>query len=165
MTKESGAASVTSNDAPSSLSVRTSSPTQHTPGPWEVSWLRQGYGEILVIHGPPEGDMDTDTGRTIDCTQYIADMRDTPRDEIDAAHIVKCVNGYERIVAAARALYYAAHWTPDRECDAGALWTELRDACEFEPGHSPKPAVSAPEARGEAQATAERSGDNSEVTP
>lgn len=35
---------------------------------------------------------------------------------------------------AALALYEAAYWTPDRECDAVALWTNLRDALGLEPG-------------------------------
>ena len=35
---------------------------------------------------------------------------------------------------AVRNLYYAAHWTPDRECDAEALWTAVRDAAGIEPG-------------------------------
>lgn len=44
-----------------------------------------------------------------------------------------------RLMRAAANLYFAAHWTPDRPCDADALWTELRDAAGLEPGHSPKP--------------------------
>lgn len=45
----------------------------------------------------------------------------------------------ERVIEAVRAVYYAAHWTPDRDVDKAALWTELRDACGFEPGKSPEP--------------------------
>lgn len=45
----------------------------------------------------------------------------------------------DRLVNAVKAVYYAAHWTPDRPVDAGALWTELRDAAELEPGKSPVP--------------------------
>lgn len=33
-------------------------------------------------------------------------------------------------------LYYAAHWTADRPCDADALWRSVRDAAGFEPGSS-----------------------------
>ncbi|HYE72609.1 MAG TPA: hypothetical protein VEF04_04725 [Blastocatellia bacterium] len=40
---------------------------------------------------------------------------------------------------AVRNVYYAAHWTPDRQCDAVMLWTELRDAAGFEQGQAPKP--------------------------
>lgn len=47
--------------------------------------------------------------------------------------------GTARLMRAAANLYYAAHWTPDRDCDAGALWKELRDAAGLEPGHSPRP--------------------------
>lgn len=44
-----------------------------------------------------------------------------------------------RVRAAARALYYAAHWKADRPVNETALWEELRDACGFEPGNAPKP--------------------------
>jgi len=37
---------------------------------------------------------------------------------------------------AARELYYAAHWYPDRECDANDLWMNLRDAIGLPPGQS-----------------------------
>ena len=43
------------------------------------------------------------------------------------------------IVEVVRRLYYAAHWTPDRPVDADELWKDVRDACGFEKGHSPKP--------------------------
>lgn len=43
---------------------------------------------------------------------------------------------YNKLRAAVSRVYFAAHWYPDRECDAKALWTELRDAAEFTPGHS-----------------------------
>jgi hypothetical protein len=52
----------------------------------------------------------------------------------------------ERLREAARDLYYAAHWTADREVDAVKLWTDLRDAAGFEPGHSPKALASRAEA-------------------
>jgi hypothetical protein len=42
-----------------------------------------------------------------------------------------------RLREAAKALYYAAHWTPDRDVDAVKLWTDLRDAAGFEPGNAP----------------------------
>lgn len=34
-------------------------------------------------------------------------------------------------------LYYAAHWTPDRDVDARKLWEDVRDAAGFRPGHAP----------------------------
>lgn len=37
---------------------------------------------------------------------------------------------------AIEALYFAAYWTPDRECDAGRLWEQLRDAAEIPPGQA-----------------------------
>lgn len=40
---------------------------------------------------------------------------------------------------AVRALYYAAHWYPDRDVDAAELWTRVRDVFGFAPGSSPKP--------------------------
>ena len=40
----------------------------------------------------------------------------------------------ERLARSIRALYYAAHWYPDRVVDAEALWTELRDAAGIPPG-------------------------------
>lgn len=45
----------------------------------------------------------------------------------------------QRLLNAVRAVYYSAHWTPDRDVDAGALWTELRDAAGFEEGKAPTP--------------------------
>lgn len=42
----------------------------------------------------------------------------------------------DRIKVAVEALYFAAYWTPDRECEAQALWTELRDAAGIEPGQT-----------------------------
>ena len=46
---------------------------------------------------------------------------------------------FERLREAVKELYYAAHWTPDRECDDAALWTAVRDAAGLEPGGAPKP--------------------------
>lgn len=43
----------------------------------------------------------------------------------------------EKLIEAVRDLYYAAHWTPDRDVDAIALWTAVRDAAGFEAGHAP----------------------------
>lgn len=59
-------------------------------------------------------------------------------------HLDETERKLERVIAAARAVYYAAHWTPDRPVDKAALWTELRDACGFTPGKSPKPIPLAP---------------------
>ncbi len=42
------------------------------------------------------------------------------------------------VLEAVRAVYYAARWTADRPVDEEKLWTDLRDACGFEPGGSPK---------------------------
>ena len=39
---------------------------------------------------------------------------------------------------AVRALYYSAHWTPDRPVDVVKLWTDVRDAAGFPKGNSPK---------------------------
>jgi hypothetical protein len=41
-----------------------------------------------------------------------------------------------RLMRAIQALYYSAHWYPDRVIDADALWTELRDAAGLTPGRS-----------------------------
>ena len=43
---------------------------------------------------------------------------------------------FERLSKAASALYYAAHWKADRDCEADALWKELRDAAGMAPGLS-----------------------------
>jgi hypothetical protein len=41
-----------------------------------------------------------------------------------------------KLTEAVRALYFAAHWHPDREVDERALWTAVRDAAGFTPGAS-----------------------------
>lgn len=41
---------------------------------------------------------------------------------------------YETLVAAVKALYFAAYWSADRQVDEWALWTALRDAAGIEPG-------------------------------
>lgn len=46
---------------------------------------------------------------------------------------------YNALVAAVRALYYAAHWTADRPVDEAGLWEAVRDAAGLEPGTSPTP--------------------------
>lgn len=43
---------------------------------------------------------------------------------------------FGELVNAVAALYYAAHWRPDRECEADKLWTRVRDAAGFAPGHA-----------------------------
>jgi hypothetical protein len=43
----------------------------------------------------------------------------------------------ERLRKAVSEVYYAAHWTPDRPCDAVKLWTDLRDAAGLTPGNAP----------------------------
>lgn len=43
---------------------------------------------------------------------------------------------YAQLHKAVTKLYFAAHWSPDRECDAEKIWTELRDAAGFAPGYS-----------------------------
>lgn len=40
------------------------------------------------------------------------------------------------LTEAVRALYFAAHWHPDRPVDERALWTAVRDAAGFTPGAS-----------------------------
>jgi hypothetical protein len=42
----------------------------------------------------------------------------------------------KRLIEAIEAVYFAAHWSPDRECDATKLWTELRDAAGITPGQT-----------------------------
>lgn len=47
---------------------------------------------------------------------------------------------FARLRAAVSAIYYAAHWSPDRHVDnESALWAELRDAAGLEPGNAPTP--------------------------
>lgn len=48
----------------------------------------------------------------------------------------------DRLVAAALGLYWAGHWTCDREVDEARLWANLRDALELPPGTAPKPNTS-----------------------
>lgn len=43
------------------------------------------------------------------------------------------------LIEAIHHLYYAAHWTPDRPCDAERLWENVRIAAGFSEGKSPKP--------------------------
>jgi hypothetical protein len=43
---------------------------------------------------------------------------------------------FRKLKIAVEELYYAAHWTPDRECDADDLWTRVRDAAGFTPGET-----------------------------
>jgi hypothetical protein len=42
---------------------------------------------------------------------------------------------FSALVGAVGKLYYAAYWTPDRECEADLLWEKVRDAAGFAPGH------------------------------
>ena len=44
--------------------------------------------------------------------------------------------GSERLRAAVEAIYFAAHWTPDRECEAAKLWGELRDDAGIPPNQT-----------------------------
>lgn len=37
---------------------------------------------------------------------------------------------------AVEALYFAAHWSPDRPVDAAGLWTRVRDAAGIAPGQT-----------------------------
>jgi hypothetical protein len=41
-----------------------------------------------------------------------------------------------RMKDAITALYFAAHWMPDRECDAAKLWEAVRDAAGIAPGQT-----------------------------
>lgn len=52
------------------------------------------------------------------------------------AEIEKLRTRLGRLLSAVHKVYYAAVWTPDRDCDAKALWTELRDAGGFPVGSS-----------------------------
>lgn len=45
-------------------------------------------------------------------------------------------NSFRRLRNAVEALYYAAYWSPDRPCDASALWTAVREAAGLPPGQS-----------------------------
>jgi hypothetical protein len=48
----------------------------------------------------------------------------------------KALQKYRKLRSAVEDLYYAANWTADRECDADALWTRVRDAAGFTPGET-----------------------------
>ena len=43
----------------------------------------------------------------------------------------------KRVYDAVQSLYYAAHWTPDRPCNANVLWMKVRDAVKFSVHVSP----------------------------
>lgn len=43
---------------------------------------------------------------------------------------------YRELSAAVEALYYAAYWRPDRECEAIKLWEGVRDAAGIPAGQS-----------------------------
>ena len=47
---------------------------------------------------------------------------------------------FERLLNAVKAIYYADSWRSNKlgKQKDKELWTELRDAAGFEPGHSPK---------------------------
>lgn len=59
------------------------------------------------------------------------------RKDLIAAILADREKALKRLTTAVSAVYYAAHWTPDREVDAAALWTELRDAAGFTPSNAP----------------------------
>lgn len=42
----------------------------------------------------------------------------------------------ERMRAAIVAVYFAAYWTADRDCDEAKLWIELREAAGITPGQT-----------------------------
>lgn len=56
-----------------------------------------------------------------------------------------CKNGYKAILnqleAAVYELYIAAHWSPDRDCDAEELWEAVRVSACIKPGNSPTPVL------------------------
>jgi hypothetical protein len=56
------------------------------------------------------------------------------------AQVASLIQQREALKRAAAALYYAAHWKPDRLVDEAKLWSDLRDAAGFEPGNAPEPA-------------------------
>jgi hypothetical protein len=43
---------------------------------------------------------------------------------------------YFELANAVEALYYAAYWHADRPVDEAKLWTAVRDAANFIPGHA-----------------------------
>jgi hypothetical protein len=43
---------------------------------------------------------------------------------------------FANLQSAIESLYFAAHWTPDRECDAAKLWEAVRDAAGIAPGQT-----------------------------
>jgi 2-hydroxychromene-2-carboxylate isomerase len=45
---------------------------------------------------------------------------------------------YQNLAKAVSDLYYAANWTPDRDCEAVKLWTNVRDAAGLTPGQTAK---------------------------
>jgi hypothetical protein len=48
------------------------------------------------------------------------------------------MNNQPKIREAAKKLYYAAHWSADRDVEENKLWENLRDALGLEPGNSPE---------------------------
>jgi hypothetical protein len=46
------------------------------------------------------------------------------------------MNDFEALKKAVEELYFAAYWSPDRECDALGLWTAVRDAAKIAPGQT-----------------------------
>lgn len=62
------------------------------------------------------------------------------RAEIDRlrAELARTQEALRGLREAVDAVYYAAHWTPDRKCDAARLWTKLRDAAGLTPGETAK---------------------------
>ena len=72
--------------------------------------------------------------------QMTFDLNQIQQALIDGQQMLEqCKAEIERLRKAVSDVYYAAHWTPDRPCDAGRLWTDLRDAAGLKPGNAPKP--------------------------
>lgn len=51
----------------------------------------------------------------------MSDVTEPQKNSIDAE------TRFAELSAAVERLYYAAHWAPDRACEAGALWRDVRD--------------------------------------
>jgi hypothetical protein len=66
-------------------------------------------------------------------------MRAAEREHFGVAQFVRADDvdrEIDKIKGAVEKLYFAAYWSPDRPCDAVALWTAVRDAVGIEPGQT-----------------------------
>jgi len=104
--------------------------TKHSPTPWRV--IRFGIGGPCIVEGSDDGFrfIASPTSRNTDPAV------ERQQQDVDAAHIVKCVNHHDELVAALgdlvddyRAICRAAGWQPDgRKYDnARALLAKLKE--------------------------------------